>query len=403
VNLGVKRADLQAIDKLWPFGLAGCGDQMRNYLVGLMGGAAVAGLGLGTVSYLVPARVEAPQIAPAQTEANEPQAAAPEPAAPEPAAPEPAAPEPATSEPAAPAPLAPKPEALLDAAPAPTVASLAAPEQLPEQLPEKSPAPAPESGADSQAKTQTPPKDGVAVLAAPKETPAPPAVQNTPPLQRYAAAFDGGAGKPLFAIVIMDTGSPDVDRAVWASLPLPLSFAVDPESETAPAAMALYRAGGKEVIMLPKSLPAGAIASDVEASFAAYNAMLPETVAVMSAPDGGFQDDRALAALVIPAIGAQGRGAVLIEKGLNTAGQIAQREAIPYAAISRSIDGGGESVPVMRRYLDRAVFQAAQDGAAVVMGSTLPDTLTALTEWAVEGRAGDVALAPISALMKPGE
>lgn len=224
---------------------------------------------------------------------------------------------------------------------------------------------------------------------------------NAPPLQRFAAAFDGPPGKPLFAIIVQDTGGTDVDRAVWASLPFAVSFAVDPESETAAEAMALYRAAGKEVIMLPRSLPKGATASDIEASFAAYNALLPETVAVMSAPQGGFQDDNALSELVVPAVGAQGRGVVLFEKGLNSAGQIAQRSSIAYAAISKVIDAEGDSVPTMRRFLDRAVFKAAQDGAAVVMGSTLPGTLAALTEWSLEGRAGDVALAPISVLMQP--
>jgi polysaccharide deacetylase 2 family uncharacterized protein YibQ len=34
------------------------------------------------------------------------------------------------------------------------------------------------------------------------------------------------------------------------------------------------------------------------------------------------------------------------------------------------------------------------------MGDAVPDTITALMEWSVEGRASDVTLAPISALLK---
>jgi polysaccharide deacetylase 2 family uncharacterized protein YibQ len=231
--------------------------------------------------------------------------------------------------------------------------------------------------------------------------PAPSAAADLSPLQRYAAAFGGRAGKPLYAIVLRDTGTDDIDRAVLASLPFPVTFAVDPESPTAAVAMALYRAAGQEVIMMPTSLPQGATAQDVAQSFSVYTQLLPETTAVISMQNGGFQDDLRLASLVLPEIGAQGRGVVVFDKGLNSAGQIAQREGIPYASIGRVIDGAGESVPVMRRYLDRAVFAAAQDGAAVVMGSTLPDTIAALTQWSVEGRASDVTLAPISALMQP--
>jgi polysaccharide deacetylase 2 family uncharacterized protein YibQ len=370
---------------------------MRNFLMGGVKGLVVAGLGLGTASYLLPARVAAP---------SPPSAAAPETAAPETAASE-------TGEQTAPAPVPPEAE------PAPPAMPQVDPSAEPALAPNAEPSPAPSEALldpapeeTTGAKVATPPQPGDALQTPTiSADPAPDAPATDvpelatpvglPPLQAFAAAFEGAGGKPLFAIVLLDTGAADIDRAVWASLPLPVSFAVDPDSPTAAEAMALYRAAGKEVIILPTSLPAGAQASDVETSLAAYQAMLPESVAVMSDPVSGFQDDRDLATLVVPAVGAQGRGVLLFDKGLNSAAQIAQRDGIPYAMISKIIDAGGESVPVMRRYLDRAVFKAAQDGAAVVMGQTLPDTLTALTEWSLEGRAGDVALAPISALMQP--
>lgn len=377
---------------------------MRNFLMGGIKGLVVAGMGLGAASYLLPERVTAPNPqSAAALEAAAPEAAAPETIAPEaaeqsapllaPTEAEPAPPalpqvDPAAepnAEPAAEADPAPS-EALLDPAPSQTTgAKVATPPQPGEalQLPTISADPAP------------------AIPAPAPDTAAASPPLGAPPLQAFAASFAGAGGKPLFAIVLLDTGTPDLDRAVWASLPLPVSFAVDPESATAAEAMALYRAAGKEVIILPTTLPAGAQASDVETSLAAYQALLPESVAVMSDPVSGFQDDSALATLVVPAIGAQGRGVLLFDKGLNSAAQIAQRDGIPYAMISKMIDAGGESVPVMRRYLDRAVFKAAQDGAAVVMGQTLPDTLAALTEWSLEGRAGDVTLAPISVLMQP--
>lgn len=384
---------------------------MRNFLMGGVKGLVVAGLGLGTASYLVPARVTAPSV----QSAPAPEAAAPETAAPEAAAPEVAAPE--VAEQTAPAPAQPEvqpvPPALPQVEPAADPAADPAAEANAQPAPAPSEAlldPAPEQS--TGAKVAIPPQPGDALQTPTiSADPAPdaPALDapeispplGAPPLQAFAAPFAGAGGKPLFAIVLLDTGAADIDRAVWASLPLPVSFAVDPESPTAAEAMALYRAAGKEVIILPTSLPAGAQASDVETSLAAYQAMLPESVAVMSDPVSGFQDDRELASLVVPAIGAQGRGVLLFDKGLNSAAQIAQRDGIPYAMISKMIDTGGESVTVMRRYLDRAVFKAAQDGATVVMGQTLPGTLSALTEWSLEGRAGDVTLAPISALMQP--
>jgi uncharacterized protein len=353
---------------------------MRNFLMGLIKGGVVAALGLGAVSYLLPARVDlAPIATPAPQEAAPaaaPESPAPQPPDPNPSAPADPAPAPVPAAPAEPVPDAPKPEPLLDISPAPT------------PVPNPAPTPAP-------AEPQAPPQ------AAPPAPALDAARAAAPPLQRYAAAFDGAGGKPLFAVVLLDTASADIDRAVLASLPFAVTFAVDPDSPTAAEAMALYRAAGKEVLIMPTSLPSGANAQDIAQSFAVYAAVLPETVGVFSPPQGGFQDDLALSRLVLAEIAAQGRGLVVMDKGLNSAAQIAQRESLPYAVIGRIIDEGDVSVPVMRRYLDRAVFAAAQTGAAVVMGRTNADTIAALTAWALEGRSSDVTLAPISALMQP--
>ena len=49
-----------------------------------------------------------------------------------------------------------------------------------------------------------------------------------PPLQRFARSFENPSAKPLFAILLLDPGGPEVRRAELAALPLPLSFVVDP-------------------------------------------------------------------------------------------------------------------------------------------------------------------------------
>ena len=89
-----------------------------------------------------------------------------------------------------------------------------------------------------------------------------------------------------------------------------------------------------------------------------------------------------------------------LEKGLNALEQVARRDAVPTATVFRKLAAAGETVPVMRRYLDRAAFRAAQEGSVVVMGTTKPDTIAAILQWNVEGRAASVALAPISAVMR---
>ena len=227
----------------------------------------------------------------------------------------------------------------------------------------------------------------------------PPALVDQPPVQQFAQSLDNPSGKPLFAVILRDTGGADVDRASLAALPFPVSFVVDPMAPDAVKAAAIYRAAGQEVIMLATGIPAGAQASDLEQSFQSLGAVLPQAVAVMDLATGGFQDDRPLASLVVPIVKAQGRGLITFNRGLNAADQVARRIDVPAATIFRQLDASGEDVPLIRRYLDRAAFKAAQEGRVMVLGDTRPQTIAALLEWAVEGRASSVTLAPATAVL----
>jgi uncharacterized protein len=237
------------------------------------------------------------------------------------------------------------------------------------------------------------PDAGEVASAAPADVPA-------TPLALYARAFDNPAEKPLFALVLVDTGEADLDRVGFATLPFAVSFVVDPLAPGAADAAAIYRAAGQEVIMLASGLPDGAQPADVEQTFQALDRAVPQAVAVIDRAAGGFGDDRLLASQVVPVIGAQGRGLLTYDRGLNAADQVARRDGVPAATIFRRLDADGESIPTIRRYLDRAAFRAAQEGQVVVIGSTRRDTLAAIMQWAVEGRAASVALAPVSATLK---
>jgi hypothetical protein len=220
-----------------------------------------------------------------------------------------------------------------------------------------------------------------------------------PPLQRYARPFENPAAKPVFALLLIDTGGPEVDRTSLANLPFPVSFVIDPLAPDAATAAAIYRAAGQEVVMLGSGIPAGATASDLEVTFQTHASALPEAVAVIDLEAGGFQGDRGLSAEVATIIKGQGRGLLTYERGLNAADQVARREGLPTATVFRRLDGENEASPAIRRYLDRAAFKAAQDGRVVVIGTTRPETVAALLEWSVEGRASSVALAPATAVL----
>lgn len=222
---------------------------------------------------------------------------------------------------------------------------------------------------------------------------------DAPPIERFAAPFENPGNKPLFAILLQDTGGPDIDREALAAIPFPVTFVIDPTQPDAATAAQLYRAAGKEVLMLASGIPEGATASDLAVSMEVTSAALPEAVGLVDLENGGFQGNRALATQVLALIRDQGRGVISWDRGLNAASQVAQREGMRHTTIFRSIDGEDEASPLIRRYLDRAAFKAAQDGRVVVAGRTRPQTVAALLEWALEGRAATMALAPATAVM----
>ncbi len=220
------------------------------------------------------------------------------------------------------------------------------------------------------------------------------------PIAQFAATFDNPDAKPAFAIVLVDDGSPDLDRAGLAALPFPVSFALDPLDPATPERAAIYRAAGREVVMMVTGIATGAQASDVEVAFQSMEQGLPEAVAVMDLVDPTFQNNRGLAAAVIPILKAGGRGLLTWDEGLNAADQVARREDLEAAVLFRDLDQAGGDPVAVRRLLDRAVFKAGQDGQASVVGKADPATVAALLEWTVEGKAATVALAPVTAVLK---
>ena len=310
---------------------------------------------------------------------GDPAAVIPGPADPGPTDPEPANPEPAVPEPAVPEPAEPTPRLLAD--------------DHPDTLPSAGTI----GNRAEGVKTGRLPSVGSALTAepAPDST-----LVAMPPLQRFARPFDGGDGRPLFVILLNDIGAAGMARDQLTRLPLPVSFVIDPAAPDAAAAVAAYRAAGQEVLILANGIPAGAQPSDLEQTFQALAVALPETVAVVDLPQGGFQDDRELASYIVPILKEQGRGMVTYDQGLNAADDVARREGVASVTIFRRLDGAGETVPLVRRLLDRAAFRAAQEGQVVVIGDTSAGTVAAILEWTVEGRAAAVTLAPVTSVLR---
>jgi polysaccharide deacetylase 2 family uncharacterized protein YibQ len=93
---------------------------------------------------------------------------------------------------------------------------------------------------------------------------------------------------------------------------------------------------------------------------------------------------------------------IVYEKGLNTLAKEAIKAGTPVAAIYRDLDGADQNERTIRRFLDGAVFRATNSASEpiVVLARLRPETMSAILIWALQERAQNIALVPVSQLMQ---
>jgi len=237
--------------------------------------------------------------------------------------------------------------------------------------------------------------------AAPEPDTAPDAEEERLTALERNSSFSGSlTGAPLMAVVLNDPGLPTPLRRALAALELPVTIALNPMDPSADQAAEIYRAAGKEVLVLANGLPNGAQASDLDVTFGAWFDALPQAVGVLDLPRGGFARNANLTTQVLPLIARDGHGLVSFAGGLSRVDSAAAREGVPHAQVFRVLDDEDQSAFTIRRYLDRAVFQASQIGEVIVFGDATNDaTMEALELWRSDGRADQVSVVPVSAIL----
>ena len=209
-----------------------------------------------------------------------------------------------------------------------------------------------------------------------------------PAVTAHASGYRS-TGRPLFAVVLIDDlgDGPEVmaERETLTRFPFPVTIALDPARPGAAEAADLYRAAGVELVMLADALPRGGTAQDFEVALEAARAAMPEAVALADLPGGALARDRGRLAAVLPALAETGHGLVTLQGGLGGGLAAAERAGVPATGAYRILDADGERASVITRYLDRAIFEAVNDGAVTVVGRARPDTVSALYAWALDG------------------
>ncbi|MFQ6548960.1 divergent polysaccharide deacetylase family protein [Aestuariibius sp. 2305UL40-4] len=223
--------------------------------------------------------------------------------------------------------------------------------------------------------------------------------EDAPAVRRFAAEFEGTGTGALVGIVLVDSARTPVAISNLDALGFPVTVGLDPGAENAAERMRALRSAGVEVALVP-DVPRGATPADLEQAFGIYLDTVPEAVAVLDAALQPISSDRALLAQATAILGESGLGLVAPARGLTDPVRAAAAAGIPAATIYRELDGSDPQG--MRRVLDQAAFQARQQGSVVLLGDLVPGTITALQEWSGTSRAGQVDLAPISAVLLEG-
>ncbi|MCC5993626.1 MAG: divergent polysaccharide deacetylase family protein [Rhodobacteraceae bacterium] len=221
-----------------------------------------------------------------------------------------------------------------------------------------------------------------------------------PAVKRNSLAAEILPGAALMGLILHDPGLPTPLRRELAAREIDFSVALNPLDPSAGDAATIYREAGKEVLIFANGIPAGADASDLDVTFASFFETLPQAVAVMDLPTGGFTRNARLLDGVLPLIARDGHGLVSFAGGTGQAARSAVAADIPHAEVFRVLDASEESPFTIRRFLDRAVFQASQVGYVLVFGDASNDAmLDAIDLWLEMGRVDDISLVPISAVL----
>ena len=293
-----------------------------------------------------------------------------------------------------------------DVAPEMVVPEVVEPEVV-EPEPEPTPEPeapkvnaAPVPGLSGEPASVMPSSDSAVVIRRPTtETEAPVVEASTNALLDYSAYFANPDDLPLMSFVVIDDGALPNGPLLLSAVPFPVTVAIAVSDPDAASKSAAYRAAGYEVAAI-LTLPANATAPDAAQVMEATFATMPEAAMVLDMGDAGLQSNRQATEAVMARLAADGRGLITAASGLNAAIRAAEGADVPVATVERDLDSNDQTAAVIRRFIDRSAFQARQTSGVVLISRLRAETLSALTLWSTANRAGQVALAPVSAILK---
>ncbi len=218
---------------------------------------------------------------------------------------------------------------------------------------------------------------------------------STRPLERYATQQQGLPDVPRLSVILIDDGTFDGAADLLADFPFPISIAISPYHPNVKDTVSFYRSLGFEVFALA-DIPTGALPSDVDVALAATFDVMNEVVGVMEPAGGAVHQSRQITDAVASYVASEGYGLLLQGRGLNTAEVLAEKAGAAVSSVFRSLETGDD----MRRVLIQAAFRAKQRGSVVLQGQINSETISALVSWGLQDQNADLAIVPVSTILK---
>jgi polysaccharide deacetylase 2 family uncharacterized protein YibQ len=103
---------------------------------------------------------------------------------------------------------------------------------------------------------------------------------------------------------------------------------------------------------------------------------------------------------VMNVLASQGRGFVTVSQGLNMAVRAAEQAGVPAAVVYTDLDDDDQDARVVRRFVDQAAFRTRQESGVVLVGRMRPDTISALILWGSTSQDDQIAIVPLSAVLR---
>ncbi|MCA0044599.1 divergent polysaccharide deacetylase family protein [Celeribacter litoreus] len=217
-------------------------------------------------------------------------------------------------------------------------------------------------------------------------------------LSAHSVRFTDAPRGPVMSLILVDIAELNPRDKTISNLPFPVTFAVDALSEKAEGRVGAYRRQGLEVLAMI-GLPEGASPQDAAVTLDRVAEIVPNTIGFLDVLTASFQSSRQVAAQVIATAQSTGRAVVTFPHGLNSLEQEATRANAPAALVLRDIDGEGQDVATIKRFIENAALQAGSGKTVVLLGRSKPETIQALAEWSLGNRAASVTIVPLSYLL----